>query len=150
MRTLTRSALIAQPPAVVFALVADVASYPHFVPGCSHAEILMRGKDEVVARLVVHRGPLSTRLTTRNHLQPHEQIRMELVDGPLRALHGVWTFTPVASNGCRIELNLQFEFKSAFKAALLEPLLESTATAMVQAFVARAQAAPRGAGHERT
>lgn len=150
MRTLTRSALIAQPPAVVFALVADVASYPHFVPGCSHAEILMRGKDEVVARLVVHRGPLSTRLTTRNHLQPHEQIRMELVDGPLRALHGVWTFTPVASNGCRIELNLQFEFTSAFKAALLEPLLESTATAMVQAFVARAQAAPRGAGHERT
>jgi ribosome-associated toxin RatA of RatAB toxin-antitoxin module len=150
MRTLTRSALIAQPPAVVFALVADVASYPHFVPGCSHAELLMRGKDEVVARLVVHRGPLSTRLTTRNHLQPHEQIRMELVDGPLRALHGVWTFTPVASNGCRIELNLQFEFTSALKAALLEPLLESTATAMVQAFVARAQAAPHGAGHERT
>lgn len=140
MRTLTRSALIAQPPAVVFALVADVANYPHFVPGCSGAEILMRGKDEVVARLVVHRGPLSTRLTTRNHLRPHEQIRMELVDGPLRALHGLWTFTPVATNGCRIELDLQFEFTNAFKAALLEPLLEGTATSMVQAFVARAQA----------
>jgi len=141
MRTLTRSALIAQPPAVVFALVADVANYPHFVPGCSGAEVLMRSKDEVVARLTVHRGPLSTRLTTRNHLQPHEQIRMELVDGPLRALHGLWTFTPVATNGCRIELNLQFEFTNAFKAALLEPLLEGTATSMVHAFVTRAQAA---------
>lgn len=143
MRTLTRSALIAQSPAVVFALVADVANYPQFVPGCSSAEILMRSKDEVVARLSVHRGPLSTRLTTRNHLRPHEQIRIELVDGPLRTLHGLWSFTPVAANGCRIELSLEFEFSNAFKAALLEPLLESTATSMVQAFVARAQAARR-------
>ena len=103
----------------------------------------MRSKDEVVARLGVRRGPLSTRLTTRNLLQPHEHIRMELVDGPLRALRGLWTFAPVAANGCRIELNLQFEFSNTFKAALLEPLLEGTATAMVQAFVARAQAARR-------
>ncbi len=103
----------------------------------------MRGKDEVVVRLGVHRGPLNTRLTTRNHLRPHEQIRMELVDGPLRALHGLWTFAPVATNGCRIELQLQFEFSNALKAALLEPLLEGTATSMVQAFVAHAQATRR-------
>jgi ribosome-associated toxin RatA of RatAB toxin-antitoxin module len=139
MRTLTRSALIAQPPSVVFALVADIAAYPHFVPGCRSAEVLMQARDEVVARLVVHRGPLSTRLTTRNFLQPHAQIRMELVDGPLRALHGLWTFTPVAANGCRIDLALQFEFSNPLKAALLEPLLESTASSMVSAFVARAQ-----------
>lgn len=139
MRTLTRSALIARSPAVVFALVADIGAYPRFVPGCSSAEILMRSPDQVVARLVVHRGLLSTRLTTRNFLQPDAQIRMELVDGPLRALHGLWTFTPVATNGCRIELNLQFEFSNSLKAALLEPLLESTASGMVQAFVGRAQ-----------
>jgi len=139
MRTLTRSALIAQPPPVVFALVADVAQYPQFVPGCSSAEILLQSAAEVVARIAVHRGPLSARLTTRNRLQPHQEIRMELVEGPLRALHGVWTFTPVAANGCRIELALQFEFSSALKAALLEPLIEGTATSMVRAFVARAQ-----------
>jgi len=141
MRTLTRSALIAQPPAVVFALVADVASYPSFVPGCSSAEILLRTASEVVARIAVHRGPLSTRLTTRNRLQPHQSITMELVDGPLRALHGVWSFAPVAANGCRIDLTLEFEFSNPFKAALLEPLIEGTATSMVKAFVARAQSA---------
>jgi ribosome-associated toxin RatA of RatAB toxin-antitoxin module len=139
MRTLIRTALIAQPPPVVFALVADIERYPHFVPGCSSAEILMRAADHVVARLAVHRGPLSTRLTTRNYLRPHEQIRMELVDGPLRSLEGLWTFAPVAANGCRIELHLEFEFSNAFKAVLLEPLLEGTATSMVQAFVGRAQ-----------
>jgi ribosome-associated toxin RatA of RatAB toxin-antitoxin module len=139
MRTLTRSALIARSPAQVFALVNDIARYPDFVPGCVHAEILMHNEREIVARLKVRRGLLSTEITTRNHLQPHEQIRMELVAGPLRALDGLWTFAPVGSNGCRIELQLRFEFSNPLKAALLDGLLESTATSMVQAFVARAQ-----------
>ena len=115
MKTLTRSALVARPPEQVYALVNDIGNYPRFVPGCSAAEILMRNEQEIVARLKVHRA------------------------GPLRALHGLWTFTPVASNGCRIELQLQFEFSNPFKAALLEPLIEGTATSMVHAFVARAQ-----------
>ena len=141
MKTLTRSALVARLPEQVYALVNDIGSYPQFVPGCSSAEILMRNEREIVARLKVHRGPLSTQLTTRNHLTPHSEIRMELVAGPLRALDGLWRFTPVASNGCRIELLLQFEFSNPLKAALLEPLLEGTASSMVQAFVTRAQQA---------
>ena len=138
MKTLTRSALIACLPEQVFALVNDIASYPQFVPGCSGAEILLHTEHEIVARLRVHRGPMSTQLTTRNHLKPHSEIRMELVSGPLRSLDGLWSFTPVGSNGCRIELQLQFEFSNALKAALLEPLIEGIATSMVQAFVARA------------
>ena len=141
LKTLTRSALIARSPEQVYALVNDFASYPKFVPGCSRAEILLRTPTEMVVRLDVHRGPLSTRLTTRNTMQPHTGIRMELVEGPLRALHGQWSFAPVGSNGCRIELLLQFEFSNPLKAALLEPLLDGTASAMVQAFVTQAQRA---------
>lgn len=139
MKHLTRSALIARPPAEVFALVNDIGSYPQFVPGCSGAEILLQSETEIVARLKVHRGPLSTQLTTRNRPRPPTEIRLELVAGPLRSLDGVWTFTPVGSNGCRIELRLQFEFSNPIKAALLEPLIEGVATSMVQAFVGRAQ-----------
>ena len=139
MKTLTRSALVARLPAKVFALVNDVASYPRFVPGCSSAEVLMHSEHEIVARLRVHRGPLSTQLTTRNFPRPHSEIRMQLVTGPLSSLDGLWSFAPVGSNGCRIELQLNYEFSNALKAALLEPLIESTASSMVQAFVARAQ-----------
>jgi ribosome-associated toxin RatA of RatAB toxin-antitoxin module len=141
MKVLTRSALVARLPAQVFALVNDIASYPKFVPGCSSAEILMQNEHEMVVRMTVHRGPLSTQLTTRNRPRPHSEIRMELVAGPLRSLEGLWSFAPVGSNGCRIELQLSFEFSNPFKAALFEPLLDSTATSMVQAFVARAQRA---------
>ncbi len=139
MRTVTRSALIARLPEQVYALVNDIASYPTFVPGCSGAEILMQTEREVVARLKVQRGPLSTQLTTRNHLTPYSEIRMELVSGPMRSLDGLWSFAPAGSNGCRIELQLQFEFSNSLKAALLEPLIEGTAASMVTAFVARAQ-----------
>jgi ribosome-associated toxin RatA of RatAB toxin-antitoxin module len=139
MRHLSRSALIARPPEEVFALVNDVASYPQFVPGCSSAEILLRSETEIVARLRVHRGPLSTQLTTRNRPRPPGEISLELVAGPLRALDGLWTFAPVGSNGCRIELQLNFEFSNPIKAALLDPLIEGLASSMVQAFVGRAQ-----------
>jgi ribosome-associated toxin RatA of RatAB toxin-antitoxin module len=139
MKILTRSALVARQPAEVFALVNDVARYPQFVPGCTNAEILAANDAEIIARLRVQRGPLSTELTTRNRPRPPAEIGLELVSGPLRALEGTWTFSPVGSNGCRIELRLQFEFSNALKAALLEPLIEGVATSMVRAFVTRAQ-----------
>jgi ribosome-associated toxin RatA of RatAB toxin-antitoxin module len=147
MRILTRSALVARRPAEVFALVNDIASYPQFVPGCSGAEILSTTPTEVVARLRVHRGPLSTELTTRNQLRPPDEIGLDLVDGPLRALQGTWRFSAVGANGCRIELRLEFEFSNALKAALLEPLIEGVATSMVQAFVTRAQSTPEAGVH---
>lgn len=111
------------------------------MPGCAAAEVLLATDDEVVARLRVQRGPLSTELTTRNRPRPHSEIRLELVEGPLRVLEGAWTFSPVGSNGCRIELELRFEFSNPLKAALLEPLIEGVASSMVHAFVARAQRA---------
>ncbi len=139
MTILTRSALIARPPHVVYPLVADVLSYPTFVPGCSSAEILEQHGEHLVARLHVHKGPLGTRLTTRNRMTPNSEIYMELVDGPLRSLKGGWTFKPVGDAGCRMELTLEFEFANALKAAIFEPLIEGVAQSMVQAFVARAQ-----------
>ena len=67
---------------------------------------------------------------------------MQLVDGPFRVLEGHWSFTPVASNGCRIELALRFEFASALKSGLFEPLFEQTAASLVRAFASRAQSLP--------
>jgi ribosome-associated toxin RatA of RatAB toxin-antitoxin module len=55
---------------------------------------------------------------------------------------GVWNLTPVAGNGCRIELRLNFEFSNALKAALITPLLTDIANSMVSAFVQRAQQLP--------
>jgi len=139
---MTRSALVARSPELVYQLVEDVERYPEFVPGCTEATVLERSGRELVARLAVRRGPLRTEFTTRNSLEPGRSMHMDLVDGPFRMLEGDWTFTPVGTNGCRIELSLRFQFSNILKSALLEPLFEETAASLVRAFVSRAQSMP--------
>jgi ribosome-associated toxin RatA of RatAB toxin-antitoxin module len=142
VRDLTRSALVARPPELLYRVVEEVERYPEFVPGCTLAQVLERDGNAVVARLAVSRGLLSTEFTTRNIMDPNRSIHMQLVEGPFRVLQGHWSFTPVASNGCRIEFALQFEFSNALKSALFEPLFEQTAASLLRAFVARAQSLP--------
>ncbi len=142
MRETIRSALVARPPAVLYGLVVDVARYPEFVPGVSAALVLEQSEREQLARLEVRRGPLRTEFTTRNQLDPDRSVHMRLVSGPFRILEGHWSFTPVASNGCRIEFKVNFQFSNPLKSALFDPMFEETVAALVRAFVARAQALP--------
>lgn len=142
MRELTESALVARLPERIYRLVEDVERYPEFVPGCTSAQVLERHDREMLARLGVRRGPLRIEFTTRNELDPGRAVHMHLVSGPFRVLEGHWRFTPVASNGCRIDFALRFQFANALKAVLFEPLLEETAAQLVRAFVARAQSTP--------
>jgi len=139
---MTRSSLVARPPAVLYQLVDDIGRYPEFVPGCTAAQVLERSEHEVVARLTVRRGPLHTHFTTRNRLDPGRSVQMELVEGPFKVLAGRWSFTPVASNGCRIELQLRFQFSNVVKSVLFDALFEETQSELVRAFVARAQSLP--------
>ena len=142
MREMTRTSLVARPPAVLYQLVDDIERYPEFVPGCTSAQVLERSEYEVVARLAVRRGPLQTHFTTRNRLDPGHSVHMELVEGPFKVLAGQWSFTPVASNGCRIELQLRFQFSNVLKSVLFDTLFEETQSELVRAFVARAQSLP--------
>lgn len=139
MRELRRTAIVNKPPALVYALVSDVENYPQFVPGCVAAEILERSEGEVVAKLTVKRGALRTHFTTRNRQSPPDQVHMQFVDGPFRALDGYWRFVPVGDHGCQIELQLNYQFSNPIKAALLEPLFTDIADQMVKAFVRRVQ-----------
>jgi ribosome-associated toxin RatA of RatAB toxin-antitoxin module len=142
MRETVRSALVARAPEVLYDLVVDVERYPDFVPGVSAAAVLERSDNEQLARLTVQRGPLRTEFTTRNLLVRAQRVDMQLVEGPFEVLQGRWSFTPVASNGCRIEFRVRFQFSNPLKSALFEPLFEDTVAALVRAFVARAQDLP--------
>ncbi len=139
MRHVKRSALVAQPPSRMFALINDVESYPAFVPGCTHARIESRSPSEIVATLGVKKGPLHTELTTRNHLEQDRRVTMSLVKGPFKELEGVWTLTPVGESGCRVELDMRFAFRNPMSAMLLDAAFEQTAASLVDAFVSRAR-----------
>jgi ribosome-associated toxin RatA of RatAB toxin-antitoxin module len=142
MREIRRSALVALPPARLFALISDVERYPEFVPGCTHARIESRSEHEIIATLGVRRGALRAEFTTRNELDPDRRVTMNLVRGPFRVLQGEWLLTPIAAAGCRVDLSMRFAFSNPVSALILEPLFAQTVGALVDAFVARARADP--------
>jgi ribosome-associated toxin RatA of RatAB toxin-antitoxin module len=143
MREITRSALVALPPAELYALITDIERYPEFVPGCRVARIEQRDEHEVVATLGVQRGALNAEFTTRNTLDPGRSVTMTLVKGPFKSLEGLWTVKPLGEAGCEVSLRLRFEFANRLMGAMLTPAFEETAKNLVDAFVARARSVPR-------
>ena len=145
MREIKHSALVAQPPRRLFDLINDIDSYPSFIPWCSRAKVISRSDREIVATIGVQRGPLQSEFTTRNELEPDNRILMHLVDGPFKMMEGEWHLTPIAVNegtGCRVQLTMKFAFKNALTAVLFEQKFAETASALMDAFVARARTLP--------
>ena len=139
MRQVSRTALIAQPAARVYALINDIERYPEFLPWCTEARIESRLEKEIVATLGIKRGPLHTEFTTRNRLTPDSRIDMRLERGPFDSLGGYWLLTPLSERGCRVQLSLQFAFSNRVSALLLEPIFESTLESLVDAFAQQAR-----------
>ena len=142
MREVKHSALVGKPPAVLFALINDIESYPQFLPWCTHSKLVSRSEREIVATVGVKQGPLHGEFTTRNELEPDRRILMHLVSGPFKMLEGEWLLTPIGTEGCRAELTMKFAFKSSLTAMLFEQKFAETAASLVDAFVARARSQP--------
>jgi len=139
MREVKRSALIAESPARMYQLINDIERYPEFVPGCTAARVESSKAGEMVATLSIKKGPLRAEFTTRNLLETDRRVLMQFVSGPFRVLEGLWTLTPLGDLGCRVELEMRFEFANRVAGTLFEPLFEDTAASLVDAFVKRAR-----------
>ena len=139
MRQVQRSAIVPYTAEAMFDLVADVESYPQFLPGCTGAAVRSRDGEEVVASIALSQGPLKTEFTTRNRLTRPGSIAMMLVDGPFSALSGVWEFTPLGDGGARVSLSLEFSFTSQVTDLLLGPPFEALCNGLIEAFVRRAR-----------
>ena len=64
---------------------------------------------------------------------------MDLQDGPFKKLSGGWTFSELAEDACKIELDLEFEFSSSLAQAAFGKVFSSLANGMVIAFTDRAK-----------
>jgi ribosome-associated toxin RatA of RatAB toxin-antitoxin module len=138
MRRINRSAIVPYSPEQMFALVEDVESYPSFLPWCHDATIERQNEDEVEATLEIRRGGIGKTFRTRNSLKPPDAITLELMEGPFRSLGGAWTFRALGHDGCRVSLQLAFEFESRLTDLLLGAVFEEICNSLVDAFTRRA------------
>lgn len=139
MIEIRRQALVRHTPEQMFDLVNDVEAYPRRFPWCAAARVLERDGDQALtARLDLRLAGLTQGFTTRNTLDRPHRLHMHLVEGPMRALEGVWTFTPLGENGCKIALALDFEYSGRLAGAALRLGFQGIANRMVDDFCAAA------------
>jgi len=93
----------------------------------------------VVGRLEMHRSGAREAFTTRNAMHPPHRIEMELVEGPFSVLSGAWTFEDIAGRGCKVSLQMRFQFSNPVLGLLLSRSFEKSCSELVDAFVARAR-----------
>lgn len=136
--SIQKSALVAYTPAEMFALVSDIDAYPEFLPWCRTAEVIWRGEEELKARIEMAKGSLHKSFITHNRHQQDKMIDIRLVEGPFQRLEGYWRFDPLGDSGCKVSLDLEFEFANRMLSMMIGPVFSQIANTLVDAFQQRA------------
>ena len=126
-------------PEQMFDLVADVASYPEFLPWVVATRVRSDSPTLMVADMLVGFSALRERFTSRVTKRRPEEICVEYLEGPLKSLENNWKFIP-ANGGCEVFFAVEFTFRSRLFEALAGQHFDRAFGKMVSAFEARASA----------
>jgi ribosome-associated toxin RatA of RatAB toxin-antitoxin module len=140
MRKVCRSALVPYTAEAMYALVEDVAAYPDFLPWCTGATIHARDAEVIDASLQLQQGAIRKTFRTLNTLTAGSEIGLQLVGGPFKHLAGGWQFEQLGSDGCKVSLNLAFEFENFLTDSLFGAFFEQTCNSLIDSFSERADA----------
>jgi ribosome-associated toxin RatA of RatAB toxin-antitoxin module len=133
-----RSALVEHSAQAMYALVADIESYPQFLPWCGGAEYSAREPGRTVATLHINFHGLKNQFTTENIHEPGSRIDMKLVSGPFRSLEGSWSFTDLGNEACKVAFSLRYEFANLLIETAVGPVFRNITESFIDAFVRRA------------
>lgn len=121
-------------PEQMFDLVADIESYPEFLPWCLEAKIWKREGDVVYADLVIGYKMFRERFTSKVTLTKPGHIHVEYLKGPLKYLSNHWRFLPSNPHACVIDFFVDFEFKNPVFQKVMGVFFNEAVKRMVTAF----------------
>jgi coenzyme Q-binding protein COQ10 len=134
----------------MFDLVADVATYPDFLPWCIALRVIDRSAEgdeqrltaDMVVAYTVFREKFRSKVVMR---RAAGAIDAQYVDGPFRTLKNSWRFRDRPEGGSDVEFDIEFEFRSFLLHATAMTVFEKAFARMSEAFVARAHEVYGGA-----
>ncbi|MCF6288500.1 MAG: ubiquinone-binding protein [Proteobacteria bacterium] len=141
MHKVNRQAIVRHHPKKMFDIVNAVELYPIFLKWCHAAQIIEENADFMIAGLTVSLAGIKQKFTTKNILKqktPDYQIDLSLVTGPFETLSGYWYFTYLNDAASKIELHLEFNFKSGILNSAFKRAFGTIAQQLVADFVKRA------------
>lgn len=138
MTVIHRHALVPYTAAQMFALVDEIETYPDFLPWCTSTSVISRNQDEVRATIALSKSGVNKAFTTCNRNQQDKMIEIRLLEGPFKHLQGFWRFDPLGEDGCKISLDMEFEFANKILSMAVGPVFSQIASSLVAAFEKRA------------
>lgn len=132
--------------AEMFALVADVQSYPKFLPLCRDLRLRESheaedGKQVLVADMDVGYKAIRETFTSRVTCDPARlEILVEYIDGPFRHLENRWRFVATGEHSCAVEFDIAYEFRSRALGLLVGGVFDAAFRKFAEAFETRANA----------
>lgn len=127
----------------MFALVADVETYPDFVPLCERLVVRGRtvadGKDILVADMTIAYKVVRETFTSRVVLDKGMlEIAVSYLDGPFRHLDNRWKFEPLSDRRSVVHFTIDYEFRSRTLGALMGAVFDRAFRKFAEAFERRA------------
>jgi coenzyme Q-binding protein COQ10 len=131
----------------MFDLVADVETYPQFLPLCQSLAVRSRdvdpaGNGTIVADMQVGYKAVRESFMSRVTLhRPDLAIDVEYVEGPFRSLQNRWTFEPDPhrpESGCVVTFFITYEFRSRMLSLLMGSMFDQAFRKFAEAFERRA------------
>jgi len=127
----------------MFDLVADVESYPRFVPLCERLVVRGRapanGKEILVADMTISFKLIRETFTSRVTLdRPALEISAAYLDGPFRYLDNRWSFVPLSDSESMVRFSIDYEFRSRTLSVLMGAVFDRAFRKFAEAFEARA------------
>lgn len=126
----------------MYDLVADIESYPEFLPWCAAARVRKRlpadDHEVIEADLVISFKVFRERFGSRVTLWPEQRrIDTEYIDGPFRYMESSWRFADV-DGGCEVQFDVDFEFRNRVLQGVIGVVFNDAMQRIVRAFERRA------------
>ena len=127
----------------MFRLVADVESYPKFLPLCEELKLKRRerrdGKEVLIATMTVGYKLIRESFTTEVILDGEARsILVHYLDGPFSFLENRWRFLPIGPRSCEVDFYIAYSFRSRLLERLMGGLFDKAVRKYTTAFEARA------------
>lgn len=122
----------------MFDLVADVASYPQFLPWVIATRVRSDSETEMEADMLVGFKAIREKFTSRVVKNRPAHLEVFYIDGPLKDLDNNWTFKRLPDGGCEIDFCVDFTFRNAVFETLAGQYFDRAFRKMVEAFEKRA------------
>ncbi|MBR72484.1 MAG: ubiquinone-binding protein [Rhodospirillaceae bacterium] len=123
----------------IFNLVADIESYPEFLPWCLGSRVTKHSDTIIEATLIVGFQLVREKFGSRVHLdRPNYTIKTEHTHGPFNYLINSWQFKE-HQNGCEVDFFLDFEFRSPILKKLMTTIFADAVKKMNVSFKERAE-----------